>query len=509
MHFRKDFFAGLVVFLVALPLCLGIALASGAPLISGIISGIIGGVCVSLISTSHVSVSGPAAGLTVLVADAIISLGSFEKFLCAVILSGIFQIAFSILRLGFTVDYVPTSVIQGMMSAIGAVIIIKQIPHALGRDLDYEGNFSFFGSSLYGNSANELFEAIVSLHPGAASISLISLLILLSWKKLSTFFGFLKLIPPSLIVVFLSVWINWLFKEYAPGFYIAQGQGHRVEVPSTLQNISSFISSIPKPEYNTLFSLSVFKVGIVIAIVASIETLLSLEASEKLDKKKRLTDSNRELLAQGVGNILSGICGGLPLTSVVVRTTANVNAGCETKYASFIHGILLLISIVFFSHYLNEIPLSALAAVLIIVGAKLCSYRIFMKQYALGHVQNIPFLITIFAIICSDLLTGVILGWIVGLFFVLKSTHRFAFTIASEGDHYLIRFNKDVSFLNKAELKEKLNEIPNNCNLILDGTKATRIDHDIKDLLADFIKSAHYKNIKIELKHIRDIPETT
>ena len=504
-YIKKDFFSGIVVFLVALPLCLGIALASGAPLISGLVAGIIGGVIVSLISTSHVSVSGPAAGLTVIVADSINKMGSFENFLCAVIFAGFFQIAFFLFRFGFIANYVPASVIQGMMSAIGAVIILKQIPHALGRDVEHEGNLYFQAPDTKHNTFEEIFSALSSIHYGATTISLISLLILVYWNKIILIPKSIKLIPASLIVVLLSVAINQIFKVYFPGLYLPKGQGHLVEIPSTIGSFGSFLDSLPKANFSYFFSQNSILVGLVLATVASIETLLSIEASEKLDPKKRLVDSNKELLAQGLGNVSSGLLGGLPITSVVVRTTANVNSGCETKLSSIFHGLILLVSVILLPKYLNEIPLSALAAVLIILGVKLCSYSVCKKQYSLGSIQFIPFASTLVAVLLTDLLTGVVIGCVVGLFFVIKNSHHAAFTLVSEDNIHLIRINKDVSFVNKAELKEKLSLIPNDSNLILDGTKASRIDHDIKDVLRDFIESSTFKGINVEIKNIRNV----
>jgi len=299
--------------------------------------------------------------------------------------------------------------------------------------------------------------------------------------------------------------VNQLFMANYPQLYLNSFDGHRVNVPNDFTSFTSILKVLPVPDFKAIFDTNVLISGLVIAIIASIETLLSLEAADKLDSRRRISNTNRELFAQGVGNIISGILGGLPVTSVVIRTSANINAGAETRYSSFFHGLFLLLSIVYLPNLLNEIPLSALAALLIVVGYKLSSVEKFLEEYKLGSVQFIPFVITVLAIVFTDLLSGVIFGCAVGLFFVLRSSHRSSFTSVSDGNHYLIRFNKDVSFLNKAELKEKLSKIPTNSVLILDGTKAIIIDHDIKDLLRDFVKFGKFKNIGVEVRNIHDI----
>lgn len=502
---KSDIKSSIAVFLVALPLCLGIALASGAPLISGLVSGLVGGLVVGIISSSHVSVSGPAAGLTVVCLESINKLGSYNIFLNSVIIAGLIQAILYLFRLGFIVDYVPTSVIQGMMAAIGIVIIIKQVPHALGRDIDFEGDFRFFATSTHDNSFYEILNALNSIHPGSITITLVSLLIIYSWDNMKIFNKLKMAIPSSLVAVFFAILLNQYFNLNLPTFYLKEDQGHRVSVPTDLSTFSGIFSALPLPNLNHFLQKEVWQIAFIIAIIASIESLLSLEASEKIDKKRRLTDPNRELLAQGIGNTLSGFIGGLPITSVVVRTTVNVNAGAESKLSCIFHSIFIFLSVIFLPNILNQIPLAALSAILMIVGLKLCSLKIIKKIWKLGNVQFYPFLVTIVAVVFSDILTGTLIGCIFGLFFVIKSMHLRAFTIVSDHNQYLIKFNKDVFFLNKAELKEKLGTIPNNSIVTLDGTKAAVIDHDIKDLIKDFIKSSEYKNIKVEVKHIRNV----
>lgn len=493
---KSDLSAGLSVFLVALPLCLGIALASGAPLLAGLISGIVGGIVVSLFSGSQVSVSGPAAGLTVVILNAINTLGNFQTFLCAVILSGFLQIIFSFLSLGFVADFVPTAVIQGMLAAIGLVIILKQIPHSLGSDYDYNGDFSFISLVTDKNSFDEIGIAINSVEPGALLISLSSLIIIVLWDRIICKTP-LRIFPSSLIVVLFGTLVNQYFKYYIPNLYLSPEGNHLVKL-----TISAINEAFIPPNLLGVLNLNVIISAITIAVVASVESLLSIEASDKLDPYKRISDPNKELFAQGIGNICSGLIGGLPITSVVVRTSANIYGGSKTWLSSFFHGLFLLIALVTIPQVLNLIPLSCLSAILIYIGFKLCKPKVFFDLYKTGYVQFIPFVITILSILVSDLLTGVLIGILVGLFFVLKATHHSAFTLVNEGNLYLLRFNKDVSFINKAELKDLLLSVPEKSSLIIDGVKAVCIDHDIKDVIRDFKNSAKFNNINLEIRHI-------
>ncbi len=491
---KNDFQAGLVVFLVALPLCLGIALASGAPLLSGLLAGIVGGIVVSIFSGSEVSVSGPAAGLTVIVLAAISYLGDFQSFLVAVVLAGVLQICFSFFKLGGIANYVPIAVIEGMLAAIGLVIILKQIPHALGSDFDYNGDFSFTSITTEKNTFTEIASAFGTIEPGAVIITTLSFLILFFWSKSKLP---IKSIPASLIVVISGIALNESFKIYLPAYYLSHNGDHLVNLPNL-----SFKENFTPPNFTSLFDYKVIQIAITIALVASLESLLSIEASDKLDPYKRISNPNKELFAQGLGNIVSGLIGGLPITSVVVRTSANINAGSKTWKSSFFHGILLLSSLVFIPDLFNRIPLSALAVILIAVGYKLCNPNYFERMYKLGHIQFIPFIITTSSILLTDLLTGVFIGLLVGLFFVLKSTHHAAFILVNQENLYLLRFNKEVTFLNKSELKSTLRKVPSNSSLIIDGIDALCIDHDIKDVLRDYKDMAQFNNIKLEIKHI-------
>lgn len=495
----QDFSAGLVVFLVALPLCLGIALASGAPLISGLVAGVVGGIVVSLLSGSEVSVSGPAAGLAVIVLDSLHTLGSFQIFAVAVILSGAFQVAFCLLRLGFIADYIPMAVIQGMLSAIGLVIIFKQIPHTLGRDLDFLGSFSFVGFKNQTNTFFDIIDAVGSISVAAVMISILSLLILLYWDLLLEKICLPFKIPASLVAIVSGTMLNEAFGIFWPEFTLTAGSGHLVDLGGIEQGI---LGSLIFPDYLAVSNFTVWKIAIVIALVGSVESLLSVEAADKLDRHHRISNPNQELFAQGVGNITSGILGGLPVTSVVVRSTANIYAGSKGRYSAFFHGIFLLLAILLVPGWLSRIPLAALASVLLVVGYKLINLKLIFRMWSLGLYQFIPFAFTIIAIMFSDLLTGVALGVALGVFFVLRESHQDAFTLVNQDDHYMIRFNKEVSFLNKSELKEKLSKIPPNSYLIIDGTKSTKVEFDIKDVLRDFRKMAKFRNIRLEYRHI-------
>lgn len=501
--FRYDGPAGTVVFLVALPLCLGIALASGAPLFAGIIAGIVGGLVVSVLSGSQVSVSGPAAGLTVIVASAIQSLGSFQNFLATVVLAGGFQILFSVLRAGAFGDYVPLSVIKGMLAAIGLVIILKQIPHALGRDVDYEGNFSFLekGAS---NTLTDILESVMSLSPGAVIITGLSLLILVFWDKVAA--GgpkMLTFIPAPLLVVGTGIGMNQLFHVFFP-FLELTDKAHLVTLP-VASSIGDFAKQFTFPNFAILSQPQAIMTAATLAVVGSLESLLSLEAGDKLDPYKRISPPNRELFAQGVGNICSGMIGGLPLTSVVVRTSANIYSGARTWISSFTHGGLLLVSAMFIPALLNLTPLCALAAILLAVGYKLTKIELYKAQYASGYAQFVPFVVTVVAIVFTDLLKGVVIGMVFGLFFVIRSNHHKAFVVVRQDNWYLIRFNKDTTFVNKAELKTLLRSIPDGSSLQIDATRAIYIDHDIFEVVADFEKSAAYKNIDIEYRNFASV----
>jgi len=491
-----DIPASVVVFLVALPLCLGIALGSGAPLFSGIIAGIVGGIVIGSLSGSQLSVSGPAAGLTVIVATAITKLQVYEAFLLAVVIAGIFQIVLGFIKAGVIGDYVPNSVIKGMLAAIGLILILKQLPHFLGYDEDYEGDQSFAQGD-HENTFTGIFQALNYITPAACIIGIISILILMFWEsKFIKSKKFLSIIPGPLIVVVVAVLISRFF-EGKPAFSLEQK--HLVSLP-VAENVSMFISFFTMPDFSHITNPNVWISGLTIAIVASLETLLGIEAVDKLDPLKRVTPSNRELKAQGVGNAVSGLIGGLPLTSVVVRSSANVMAGAKTKASTIMHGSFLLLSVFFIPGILNFIPLSSLAAVLIFTGYKLTRVTLFKDFYKKGWDQFVPFVVTILAILLTDLLIGIVIGILVGLFFMVRSNFRSSVFVVNDANHYLIRLRKDVSFLNKPIVKRKLEEVPPNSFLLIDATRVDFIDKDIIEEVNNFLVHAHLKNIKVEIK---------
>jgi MFS superfamily sulfate permease-like transporter len=497
-NLRYDLPASLVVFLVAVPLCLGIALASGAPLFSGIIAGIVGGIVIGILSGSEISVSGPAAGLAVIVANSIEKLGSFEVFLVAVCLSGIIQLVLGYLRAGIIGNYFPSSVITGMLTAIGIVIILKQLPHAVGWDKDYEGDFSFFESD--SNTFLRLFYSLRAVQPAALVIMIVSLSLLAIWEtpKIKKH-KVLKLIPAPLLVVLLGIFINELFKSFAPELALTSQEGHLVTIPAV--PISELPNHLSSPDFSALLKKDVYIVALTLAIVGSLETLLSIEAADKLDPFKRISDTHRELKAQGIGNFVSGLLGGLPITAVIVRSSANVYAGARTRTSTIVHGLLLFFSVLFIPDLLNLIPLSSLACILIMVGYKLAHYGLFVRMYQSGRDVFLPFILTVLAVVFTDLLIGIAIGSMVGLFFVLRANHHSATILVNDGDMYLLKFNKDMSFVNKAELKSALSHIPDNARLYIDGTRAMFIDHDIYDIINDFQSSASLRGIQVELKN--------
>ena len=493
--------AGLVVFLVALPLCLGIALASGAPLFSGIISGIIGGLVVAALSGSSVSVSGPAAGLAVIVATAIQTLGSFPAFLLAVVVAGVCQMVFGVLRAGRVANYVPNSVIKGMLAAIGVVIILKQIPHALGRDVGYEGDFDFFRAADGASTTlSDIAAAVASANGEAVIIAIVSLAILLAWetpwvksRKV------LSAVPGALIVVIVGILMNESFRLLLDGFYLRAEDGHLVSLPAG--GAADFFGQLTLPDWSRWTDRRIYTTGFTLAIVASIESLLSLEASDKLDPQRRISSPDRELLAQGVGNVAAGLLGGLPVTAVIVRSSANVYAGAKSRWSAIVHGVLLLASVVAIPRLLNLIPLASLAAVLLMIGYKLTKPKLYRDIWASGLDQFVPFIITVLAIVFTDLLTGVVIGIVFGVIFVIRTNHHAAFTLVHQDSMYLLRLNKDASFVNKTELKLKLASVPADSGLIVDGTRAIFIDRDIYDVLADFSEGAPHRGIEVEFKN--------
>jgi MFS superfamily sulfate permease-like transporter len=499
-NLKSDFASGLVVFLVALPLCLGIALASGAPPLAGIISGIIGGIVVGFLSKSHLSVSGPAAGLTAIVLTAITDLGAFNIFLTAVLIAGLLQLILGFIKAGSISNYFPTNVIEGMLAGIGIIIILKQIPHAIGYDSDFEGDESFLQSD-GGNTLSSLLGALDYIQIGSVVITLVSLAILISWDRL-TFLKRLKLVPGALVAVIVGILLNEFFIASGSSFAISKTHLVSLPVPSSLED---FKNIIVLPDFAGFMNPKVWIVGATIAIVASIETLLCIEAADRMDAQKRYTDTNVELKAQGIGNMLSALLGGLPMTSVVVRTSANNNAGAKSKMSSIIHGVLLLISVLTIPFLLNKIPLATLAAVLLLVGYKLAKPSIIMHFWHKGKYQFIPFIATLLAVVFTDLLKGVALGIIISIVFILrgnlKRAYRFRKEKFEDGDVIRIDLAQEVSFLNKAAIKTTLSEIPENSRVVINASDTVYIAHDVLDLIHEFATiRASEENIKVKLK---------
>ena len=494
-HWQQDLPASIVVLLVALPLCLGVALASGAPLFSGLIAGSVGGIVIGLLSKSPLSVSGPAAGLTVIVLHAIQSLPTFEAFLLAVCLAGAFQILLGFAKAGVLGDFIPSSVIKGMLAAIGIILILKQLPHAVGYDADYEGDQSFEepdGS----NTFSTLMHMLRHFTPGAVMISFISIAFLFWWEKLKRP-GILGFVPGSLVVVLFGIGANLFLQNFHSDW--ALSGAHLVTVP-VAESATAFFNQFSLPDFGMIHEKSVWVVAITLAVVASLETLLSIEAIDKIDPFKRVTPTNRELMAQGVGNMVSGLIGGLPITSVIVRSSANANAGGRTKFSTIMHGSFLLLCVITIPTLLNLIPLSALAAILIATGYKLTKPEIFLQKYEKGLGHLIPFVVTIAAILLTDLLKGIAIGVVVGVVFVLMQNFRSAIMSIVDGSNHLIRFKKDLFFIHKYEVKQALSRVPNHADLLLDMTRVHFVDHDNIEIINDFITSATYRGIRVTLK---------
>jgi len=491
-HLGDNLSASIVVLLVALPLCVGIALASGAPVFSGIIAGIIGGIVVGQLSGSQLSVSGPAAGLTIVVSSMLLRLGSYETFLLAVLIAGLFQILFGFLKAGIIGDYIPNAVIKGMLAAIGIILMMKQIPHLIGYDADFEGDETFLQSD-QNNTITTILTAANSVTPMAVLIGSISIVLLVLWEKIrKKDQDWIHFVPGPLIVVFISIALN-KYGSVILNMPILE-EKHLVALP-VAKNVEQFVSFFTFPNFSAINNVQVWLAGLTLAIIASLETLLGIEAVDKLDPLKRISPSNRELKAQGIGNIVSGLVGGLPITSVIVRSSANVSAGGKTKQASIFHGFLLLICVAFIPALLNWIPLSAIAAILIVTGYKLAKVSLFKEFYSKGLPQFIPFCITVIAILFSDLLVGITIGLIVSTVFIIRSNFKSSILMVSDKNQYLIRFRKDISFLNKPIIKEKLESLPANSQVVIDIKKADFIDKDVIDEINDFLCHAHLKNI--------------
>ncbi len=523
-HLGKDIPASIVVFLVALPLCLGIALASGAPLFSGIIAGIIGGILVGAISGSSLGVSGPAAGLAVIVAEAIKELGTdangnfdmmvgFQAFLVAGLIAGVIQIILGVLRAGVIGYYFPTAVIKGMLAGIGVTLILKQIPHALGWDKNPGGDWAYFQSDGH-TTFSEIGYAFTNPTIGAVIIAVVSVLILILFQqKFMKKNKVLSLVPGPLVAVVVAVLINQLFLSYVPTLGLMNETAtvnDAVYQNNHLVNIKSADTSLPYlglvtfPDWGVLSNPRIYVIGVIMALVASLETLLCVEATDKLDPRKRFTPTNRELLAQGSGNVVSSLIGGLPVTQVIVRSSANIDSGGQTKMSAIFHGIFLAIFVLALPSLLNTIPLSCLAAILLLVGYKLASVKVFKEVYTNGWSQFTPFIVTILFIVFTNLLVGIAIGLVLSVFFIIRRSMENGlyskFIEESEGtrDKIVIEFGQVVSFFNKGHLNKKLVEISDGTHVIIDGHKAKFIDYDIFDMLHDFRDNAKSRDIELE-----------
>ncbi len=485
----RDLNAGVVVFLVALPLCLGIALASGAPLFSGLLAGIIGGIVVGTCSGSHTSVSGPAAGLTAIVSAQLATLGSFEAFLLAVLIGGVIQIGLGIARAGSLSAFFPSSVIKGLLAAIGVILILKQVPHVVGHDTDPEGEMSFVQPDEQ-NTFTEIVTVIAGdLHLGAAVIGFVSLALLILWDRSKI----LKKVtlPSALVVVLIGVALQVLFQHLGDPWAISAS--HLVQIP-VADTASDFVSFFRFPDFSQWANPAIYVGGATIAIVASLETLLNLEAVDKIDPQNRTSPPSRELLAQGVGNVVAGLLGALPVTSVIVRSSVNVNSNVQTKLSSILHGVLLLICVMFFPLYLNMIPLAALAAILLVTGFKLANPKLFRQMWDEGRYQFTPFIVTLLAIVFTDLLVGILIGLTVSVLFILNSNMRRPIRRIVEthldGEIVHIELAHQVSFLNRAALDKLFKDARPGTRLLIDASDTDYIDPDILTLIRDFQKGA-------------------
>lgn len=501
--FMRDVTASLVVFLVALPLCLGVALASGAPLFAGLLAGIVGGVVVGVLSGSHVSVSGPAAGMTSIVAAQIVSLGSFEVFLLAVVVAGAIQIVLGLARAGFIAAFFPSSVVKGLLAAIGVILILKQIPHLLGHDTDPEGEMSFLQPD-HETTFSEFGELLGDLHPGASVIGLLSVAILVIWDR----WPLLRKLPfpPPLVVVVVGIASQLIFRRLGAPWTIEASHLVQVPVADTLEGVFGFLRS---PEFSQWKNPAIYTGGLMIAVVASLETLLNLEAVDRLDPRQRTSPPSRELVAQGVGNMIAGMIGGIPITSVIVRSSVNINAGGRTKLATIVHGLLILLCVVLFPKLLNSIPLSCLAAILLVTGIKLASPQLMRQMWNDGRYQFLPFVLTMLSIVLTDLVVGIGIGLVISVAFILNSNLRRPLRRILEkhigGDVLHIELANQVSFLNRASLDKALNEVPRGGHVLLDASQTNYIDPDVLGMIRDFKQQAGpARDIQVSLRGFRD-----
>ncbi|MGJ8661209.1 MAG: SulP family inorganic anion transporter [Bacteroidota bacterium] len=508
---KQDLPAGFVVFFVALPLCLGIGLSSTSVagheefsnIFSGIIAGVIGGVVVGFFSGSRLGVSGPAAGLITIVSAALLTLGSYESFLLAVIISGAIQFIAGMVGAGVIGNYFPSSVIKGMLAGIGITLILKEIPHALGYDKDFFGDENFFQPDGH-NTISELFYAFNAFELGAIIISIVSMTILILFekpflKKYSVF----KILPGSIFVVVIGIALNELFKLISPDIYV--NSKHLVALP-VASSISEFLTFFKTPDFSEILNPKVYQIAITLALVGSLETLLSVEATDKLDPEHYITPTNRELRAQGIGNMFSGLIGGLPITQVIVRSSANINSGAKSKLSAIFHGIVLFVFVALIPQILNKIPLASLAAILFMVGYKLANIKLFKRMYSLGLNQFLPFIVTILGILFFNLLFGIALGIVVSIFYILKRNFHNDFKKIENENGLTIVLSEEVSFLNKGGILNAISSLKNNGSVTIDGSKCKSIDYDVLEELHEFItKNAPVKSIKVELVNIPEL----
>ncbi len=499
----RDLTAGLVVFLVALPLCLGVALASGAPLLSGVLAGMIGGILVGMVSGSHTSVSGPAAGLVAVVAAQIVSLGSFQAFLLAVVIAGLIQIGLGIARAGFIAAFFPSSVIKGLLAAIGVILILKQLPHVVGHDPDPEGDMAFQQPD-HQNTFSELVRLFGGIRLGAAAVGFISLAVLVAWSRWKP----LKQspVPAPLVVVLLGVGLSALFKLLGGSWVIEPS--HLVQVP-VAESLAGFFKFLQWPDFTQWTNPAVYTAAVTIALVASLETLLNLEAVDQLDPQRRTSPASRELVAQGIGNVAAGLVGGLPITSVIVRSSVNINAGARTKLSAIVHGLLLMSSVMLLPTWLNLIPLSCLAAILLVTGFKLANPALVKQMWSEGRYQFLPFAATVLAIVMTDLLVGVLIGLAISVAFILYSNMRRPLRVFVEkhlgGDVLHIELANQVSFLNRAALSKTLGAVRRGGHVLLDAQSTDYIDPDVLDLIREFTnKTGPARGVEVSLLGFRN-----
>jgi len=501
---KQDASAALVVFLIALPLNLGIAMASNAPLSAGIISGIVGGIVVGLISGSALSVSGPAAGLTMIVFNAIEVLPSYSVFLTAVVLAGIIQIAFGLAKVGWISLFFPSAVIKGMLAAIGIVIVLKQIPHLLGLDSNDFGEMEFFQKNGE-NTFSEIFQAFLGIEPGPLIIGLISVAILLlwNWKKVKRL-KFFKLLPGPLVVVLIGLLLKIAFD---PIPILKIEKAHLVSLP-VVNGWATWFAELSTPDWSYLLNTKIWMIAFTLALVASLETLLSVEAIDKIDPEHRQSPKNRELFAQGAGNIVTGFLGGIPISAVVVRSSANLDSGARTKLSAILHGVLLAVCFFLIVNVLNQIPLASLAAILLFTGYKLSRPILYRSYLRLGKNQYRPFFITIIAILLTDLLIGMVIGLAVGLYYILKAHYQTPFSLEQDQEpdsgkqSLIIHLGEIVSFLNKSHFRNFLDQLPSDSKVVIDASHTRYLDQDVLEMIHDFKQTAQERNIRLEMRHL-------